>query len=289
MTDQALTVRPPVARRVLALITTSHPGPSLAIATMAALLAAQAAPHGTRPLAAAVPMLAGQLSIGWSNDAFDAGRDAAAGRTDKPLVTGGISPRAVWTAALVSLVASLAMSLALGVVVLLILLVIVGAGWAYNAGLKSTAASGLMYLAGFGTIPAYSVSTAAQGLVPTWGATSVAALLGLGTHFANVLPDLDADRTTGVRGLPQQLAARWGTRAVRAVALMLLLSASVLVVLGARPERRWFAIAGLGVCTVVAALGARGSGKVPFVAAIVIAAIDAVLFAAGVDALDQRL
>jgi 4-hydroxybenzoate polyprenyltransferase len=203
-------------------------------------------------------------------------------------VTGGIGPRAVWTAALVSLVAALAMSLALGVVVLLLLVVILGAGWAYNAGLKSTAASGLMYLAGFGPIPAYSVSTAGHGLVPTWGATSVAALLGLGTHFANVLPDLDADRSTGVRGLPQQVAARWGPRAVKAVALVLLLGASVLVVLAARPERRWVALAGLGVCTVVAALGARGRGKAPFLAAIAIAAVDAVLFAAGVDALDQR-
>ena len=285
MTDQALTMRP-VARRVLALITTSHPGPCLAIASMAALLAAQAAPHGTRPLVAAVPMLAGQLSIGWSNDAFDAGRDAAAGRTDKPLVTGGISPRAVWTAALVSLVGALAMSLALGVVTFLLLLVIIGAGWAYNAGLKSTAASGLMYLAGFGPIPAYSVSTVLQGRGPTWGATSVAALVGLGTHFANVLPDLDADRRTGVRGLPQQVATRWGTRAVRAVALVLLLTGSVLMVVAARPERRWLAIAGLVVCAVVAALGARGTGKVPFVAAMAIAAIDAVLFAAGVDALD---
>ena len=206
MTDEALTVRPPVARRVLALVTTSHPGPSLAIAVMTALLAAQAAPHGTRPLLAAVPMLAGQLSVGWSNDAFDAGRDAAAGRTDKPLATGAISARAVWTAALV----------------------------------------------------------------------------GLGTHFANVLPDLDADRGTGVRGLPQQVAARWGSRAVRAVALVLLLTASVLMVLTARPERRWVAIAGLGVSVVVAAIGARGSGKVPFVSAIAIAAIDAVLVAAGV-------
>jgi 4-hydroxybenzoate polyprenyltransferase len=230
-------------------------------------------------------MLAGQLSIGWSNDAFDAGRDAAAGRNDKPLVTGGISPGAVWTAALVSLVAALAMSLALGAVTFLIFLVIIGAGWAYNAGLKSRAASGLVYLAGFGPLPAYSVSAAGLGRVPSWWVTSAAALLGLGSHFANVLPDLDADRRTGVRGLPQQVAARWGTRAVRAVALVLLLTASVLMVLAARPQRRWLAIAGLAACAVVAALGARGRGKVPFVAAMAIAAIDAVLLAAGVDAL----
>ena len=32
-------------------------------------------------------------------------------------------------------------------------------------------------------------------------------------HFANVLPDLAADRMTGVEGLPQIVAARWGGRA----------------------------------------------------------------------------
>jgi hypothetical protein len=75
---------------------------------------------------------------------------------------------------------------------------------------------------------------------------------------------------------------------VRAVALVLLLTASLLMVLTARPERRWFAIAGLGVSTVIAAIGARGEGKVPFVSAMVIAAIDAVLVAAGVVAIDLR-
>jgi len=66
---------------------------------------------------------------------------------------------------------------------------------------------------------------------------------------ANVLPDLAADRATGVNGLPEQVAARWGPGAVRA------------------------------------AIGARGTGRVPSWAAIGIAAVDVVLFAVGVDAL----
>ena len=71
--------------------------------------------------------------------------------------------------------------------------------------------------------------------------TAAAALVGLGAHFANVLPDLAADRATGVRGLPQQVAARWGPGAVRAVALVLLLSASVLLLLASEPAggSRW--------------------------------------------------
>ncbi|MCW2932102.1 MAG: UbiA prenyltransferase, partial [Actinomycetia bacterium] len=73
-----------------ALIITSHPGPSLAITGLTTLLAAQAAPHGIGSALTAPALLAGQLSIGWSNDACDAARDAAAGRTDKPLARGDI-------------------------------------------------------------------------------------------------------------------------------------------------------------------------------------------------------
>jgi 4-hydroxybenzoate polyprenyltransferase len=275
----------PVASRARALIFSCHPIPCLAVTALATLLAAQAAPHGIGPILTAPAMLAGQLSVGWSNDAIDAARDAAAGRTDKPVAMGAISVRAVWIAAVIALLASLAMSLAIGPVTLLINAAFIAVAWAYNAGLKSTAASGLMYLIGGGLIPAYAASTVPGHPAPTWWVTGAAALLGLGAHFANVLPDLAADRATGVNGLPQQVAARWGPTAVRAVALVLLLAASVLLLLAARPHRQLIAIAGLVAAVILAVLSARGSGKVPFLAAIGIAAIDVVLIAVGVDAL----
>jgi 4-hydroxybenzoate polyprenyltransferase len=271
--------------RVRALIIASHPGPSLAITAMTTLLAAEAAPHGTGPVLVAPAMLAGQLSVGWSNDACDARRDAAAGRTDKPVATGAISVRAVWIAAFVALAAAAAMSLAISVRTALILAVIIGAAWAYNLGLKSTAWSGVLYVAGFGPIPAYAASTLPGQPAPSWTVTAAAALIGLGAHFANVLPDLAADQATGVRGLPQQVAARWGPAAVRAVALALLLAASVLLVVAATGSRRWVAVTGLGAAAVLGVAGARGSGRVPFLAAIGIAAIDVVVFAAGGEAL----
>jgi 4-hydroxybenzoate polyprenyltransferase len=271
--------------RVRALIIASHPGPSLAITAMTTLLAAEAAPHGTGPVLVAPAMLAGQLSVGWSNDACDASRDAAAGRMDKPVATGAVSVRAVWIAAFVALAAAAAMSLAISVRTALILAVIIGAAWAYNLGLKSTAWSGVLYVAGFGPIPAYAASTLPGQPAPSWTVTAAAALIGLGAHFANVLPDLAADQATGVRGLPQQVAARWGPAAVRATALALLLTASVLLLVAARGSRRWVAVTGLAAAAVLGVAGARGSGRVPFLAAIGIAAIDVVVFAAGGEAL----
>ena len=77
-------------------------------------------------------------------------------------------------------------------------------------------------------------------------------------------------------GLPQRTAARWGPGAVRAVALVLLL-------LGA--TRRWVAIPGLIAASLLAVAAARGSGRVPFLAAIGIAAVDIILFTAGGEAL----
>lgn len=271
--------------RVRALIIASHPGPSLAITVLATLLAAHAAPRGTGPLLTAPAMLALQLSIGWSNDAFDADRDAAAGRADKPVAAGEIGAGPVWAASGAALAAALAMSLAIGPATFAVTAMMAAAGWAYNAGLKSVLASGLMYLAGFGLIPAYATSTLPGHPWPRWPATAAAALVGLGAHFANTLPDLAGDKATGVRGLPQRVAARWGPGAVRGCALALLLAASVLLLAAAGPGRRWAAIAGLAGSVVLAAVGARASGRLPFLAAIGIAAIDVALFAAGVETL----
>jgi hypothetical protein len=70
---------------------------------------------------------------------------------------------------------------------------------------------------------------------------------------------------------------------VRAVAIVLLLTASALLLLGA--TRRWVAIPGLVVALVLAVAAARGTGRVPFLAAIGIAAVAIVAFAAGGEAL----
>jgi 4-hydroxybenzoate polyprenyltransferase len=266
-------------KRVRALIITSHPGPSLAITALTALLAAEAAPHGIGPVLTGPALLAGQLSIGWSNDACDAAKDAAAGRTDKPLARGDISAGAVWTAAGVAVAAGLAMALIIGPVTAGLYVLVVAPGWAYNLGLKSTLWSGVMYLLGFGSLPAYAASTLPGHPAPRWPITVAAGLLGLGAHFANVLPDLAADKATGVAGLPQRVAARWGPGAVRTVAIVLLLTATALLFLGA--TRRWVAVPGLIAALVLAVIAAQGDGRVPFLAAIGIAAVGIVMFAAG--------
>jgi 4-hydroxybenzoate polyprenyltransferase len=274
--------------RVRALIIASHPLPCVAVTVIATVLAAEAAPGeltAGRLVLVALAMLAGQLSVGWSNDAIDSGRDTAAGRTDKPAATGLISARSLWVAAAIALVATLALAAAIGPVTLAIDVVTLVAAWAYNLGLKGTAWSGLTYALAFGLLPAYSTSALPGHPLPRLAITVAAALLGLGAHFLNVLPDLADDARSGVRGLPQRVAARFGAPAARGVALTLLLGASVLLLVAASPGRRWVAIVGLGAACLLALAAAVGGGKVPFIAAIAIAGVDVLTLAAGSEAL----
>src|SRR5262245_58766644 len=107
-----------IVTRVQALVRASHPGPCLATTSICVLLAVAAGAPEAVGIGAltcfAAAVLAGQLSIGWSNDWVDAKRDAAVGRTDKPLATGIIRRDPVLAGALVALVVAFALALLLG-------------------------------------------------------------------------------------------------------------------------------------------------------------------------------
>jgi hypothetical protein len=115
--------------------------------------------------------------------------------------------------------------------------------------------------------------------VPAWYAIAGAALLGAGGHFVIALPDLAADWATGVNGLAQQVAARWGVGTMRGVVLVLLLSPSVLLLLAS--SRPWVALAGLGAAVPLVLIAARGTGRVSLWAVVGIGAVDAVVFGVG--------
>ncbi len=80
------------------LLRAAHPVPALAVTVLAGLLAVAVDLPRSGPCWWSRAVLTGQLSIGWSNDLVDRGRDRAVGRTDKPLATGappsGRRPRA---------------------------------------------------------------------------------------------------------------------------------------------------------------------------------------------------
>ena len=250
-----------------------HPGPTVAVTTLTALLAAGAGhPWGSGALVTAA-VGTGQLTIGWSNDLIDAGRDREVGRVDKPVARGDVSEREVWWAVAVAGVLCVAFSLACGVAAATVhLLLGVASGWAYNLGLKRTAWSAAPYAVAFGTLPA--VVTLALP-TPAWPAPWVmvaGALLGVGAHLLNALPDLTDDERTGVRGLPHRLGA--GT--VRWLAPVVLTVASAVALAGPQGRPAAWQWAAFGVCLGLAGVAMTARGKAPFVAAVGIAALDVV-------------
>ena len=58
-----------------------HPAPTVAVTAVAVLLSVGVGLEGADLVLLGLAVLTGQLSIGWSNDALDASRDAAAGRS----------------------------------------------------------------------------------------------------------------------------------------------------------------------------------------------------------------
>lgn len=207
---------------VAALARSCHPAPALAVTLAATLLAVAAGRGPGAVVAVAVAVLVGQLAIGWLNDGLDADRDAATGRTDKPVAAGALAPRTVLLAAAVAAVASVPLSLLASGAAGWAYVAFVVAGLAYDAGVKATALSALPYVVAFGLLPTFVV--APVGPVPWW-LTAAGALLGAGAHLANALPDLEDDLATGVRGLPHRLGARWS--GVGAAALLLAASVAL--------------------------------------------------------------
>ena len=218
-----------------AVLRAAHPGPTLAVTVASGLLAVAAGLDAAWVALVVAAVLTGQLSIGWSNDLVDLARDRTAHRVDKPLANGEASPALVRGLCVAAVVLCVPLSLACGLVAGAVHLVCVAAGWAYNLGLKSTAWSWAPYAVAFGGLPVF-VGLVDGGAGFAWWVPVVGALLGVGAHLVNVVPDLDDDAATGVRGLPHRLGARVSVL----LACALLASGSVVVVLGrrARPRAR---------------------------------------------------
>ncbi len=252
------------------LLRASHPGPSVAVTTLAVLLSVTLGNGPGRTVLVGLAFLSGQATIGWTNDLVDAARDRAAGRDDKPVASGLLAESTVRTATGAALLACVVLSLLCGVAAGVVhLLLGVAMGWAYNLGLKRTWWSWAPYAVAFGTLPAMVALAGRPPALPPLWLMACGALLGVGAHLVNVLPDLAQDAATGVRGLPHRL----GERRARALAAAVLAGASLLAVLGPSSAVPAWAWAGLVAALGLAAVAVRGTGRTPFWAAVAVAGL----------------
>lgn len=267
------------------LIQASHPLPALAVTLVTAGLAVSTGRSIPGIIAVAVAVLMGQLSVGWLNDLVDAPRDAQAERAGKPIASGELHPAIVSAAVAVSAPAAVLLTLVTGVPATLAHLAALISAWAYDLGVKSTPFSVLPFAFSFGLLPAIvSLGEPGSPWPPLW-LTAAAAALGCGAHFVNVLPDLDADAATGVRGLPHRL----GAAPTRFLAAALVLTASALLAFGPPGPPSPLVLAAVPVAAAVLAaglvLGRRPGSRAAFHAVLLVALVDvALLLHTGVPA-----
>ena len=260
-------------RPLIGLVRACHFQPTLAVVAVTTALAVLAGRGPAGCVAVAVAVLAGQLSTGWSNDWFDAARDRAVGRTDKPIVAGDVSVGAVRAAACTALVAAVPLSLLSGWRAAVVHLVAIGSAWAYNLGLKATVVSPLPYAVSFGLVPAFVTYGLTPPVAPAAWVTATCVLLGVGAHLANAIPDVESDESVAA-GV---LVARIGVRVSTWLALTCLVAAVGLL------ATRLDAPAWVRVALVVVAVGGAvgvallGRGQALFRYVMVLAVVAVVL------------
>jgi len=197
-----------VGRTELAgLVSASHPLPTVAVTGLSTALSAAAGRGVTGTALVAATVLSGQLSIGWSNDLLDRGRDEAAHRHDKPIADGRLPVATARRACGLALACCVPLSLANGWAAGAAHLIAVAGGWAYNLGVKRTVASFLPYAVSFALLTAILTLGLPGSPWPAPWAFAAGGLLGVGAHFLNTVVDIDDDLATGVRGLPQRVGA----------------------------------------------------------------------------------
>lgn len=215
-----------VSKKALALINSSHPIPCLSVASFASLFSTASGNSWDTSLLIFLVVLLQQISVGLSNDWLDYKIDLMAGRTDKPAVNGTVMVSELRAGAVAAAVLAQTTSFIFSPTAALVMFAMLAAGWAYNLGMKSNWTSVIPYGVGFGLIPIFVGQAATE---PFWAQAWVvlaAALLGISAHFANVLPDIKADKLTGVRSLPHILGQKLSALAIAITAL----SATVIVV-----------------------------------------------------------
>lgn len=203
-------------RRVHGLLKASHLIPSLIVSSIAFLFGVHYWWEGPAYVIA-FTVFTGQLVVGWTNDLYDFDDDKKHQRINKPLVSGLITEKYLrsWLLFMVpfSLVANIFGPL--GFKGGMLYWLGVGCGVAYNFYFKFTFLSPLPFAVAFAILP--SCIAISKSITPPLWMWLGGALLGCAAHFINVLKDLDQDRQSEIKGLPQIV----GKKASIAIAVLL--------------------------------------------------------------------
>jgi 4-hydroxybenzoate polyprenyltransferase len=213
-------------RKVRGLLKASHFIPSLIVSSIAFAFGVHYWWEGPAYVIA-FTVFTGQLVVGWSNDLYDFADDQKHQRLNKPLVSGVITEKYLrsWLIFMVpfSFVANILGPL--GFKGGLLYWLGIGCGVAYNFYFKFTFLSPLPFAVAFAILP--SCIAISKDVTPPLWMWLGGALLGSAAHFVNVLKDLDQDRASEIKGLPQIV----GKKASITIAAVLSVIALVVLVI----------------------------------------------------------
>lgn len=192
-------------------VVAAHAAPTAVVTLIMTVFAWSIGWRGAPLVLVLLAVIVGQLSVGWSNDAFDADLDRAAGRQEKPTVSGAVVASRLWRAAWIALAVSALLSwIAAGPIGGSFHVLFLAMAWLYNVALSRTVWSWLPYAVAFGAMPAF-LYVGLDGSAPPWWTVAVFAIVATSAHLANALPDLESDRETGLGGLAVRLGRRRST------------------------------------------------------------------------------
>ncbi len=214
-------------RSVRGLLKASHFIPSLIVSSIAFVFGVHYWWEGPAYVIA-FTVFTGQLVVGWSNDLYDFADDQKHQRINKPLVSGLITEKYLrsWLIFMVPFSFLANIFGPLGFEGGALYWLGVGCGVAYNFYFKFTYLSPLPFAVAFAILP--SCIAISKDVTPPLWMWLGGALLGCAAHFINVLKDLDLDRQSKIKGLPQIAGKRASiaiAAALSAIALAVLLLA----------------------------------------------------------------
>jgi 4-hydroxybenzoate polyprenyltransferase len=211
-------------RKVRGLLKASHFIPSLIVSSIAFVFGVHYWWEGPAYVIA-FTVFTGQLVVGWSNDLYDFADDQKHQRMNKPLVSGVITEKYLrsWLIFMVPFSFLANILGPLGFKGGLLYWLGIGFGVAYNFYFKFTFLSPLPFAFAFAILP--SCIAISKDVTPPLWMWLGGALLGCAAHFINVLKDLEQDRQSEIRGLPQIL----GKTASIAIAVVLSIIAAAVV------------------------------------------------------------
>lgn len=213
-------------RKVRGLLKASHFIPSLIVSSIAFAFGVHYWWEGPAYVIA-FTVFTGQLVVGWSNDLYDFADDQKHQRLNKPLVSGVITEKYLRSWLIFMVPFSLVVNILgpLGFKGGLLYWLGIGCGVAYNFYFKFTFLSPLPFAVAFAILP--SCIAISKDVTPPLWMWLGGALLGCAAHFVNVLKDLDHDRASEIKGLPQSV----GKKASIAIAAVLSVIALVVLVI----------------------------------------------------------